>query len=524
MDEAAPRYASLGDYLRLLRTQWLVILVPTVLAVAAALAYSLHQTPSYQAEAQVQIQDESQQLSLLGTPVPTSTAPTGPAIVAQTASTPRLARAVRHSLRTRIPAAVLMGAISLSVDPATGLLDVTATSPKAGFSAKLANAYATQIAGETTRSVHHQFATAGHVLQRRLGQLNPTASGDAGERATLEDEISRLQFLQATSTPGQVARAAVAPGAPTSPNPARNAGLGLAVGLLIGLIAAFVRDGLDGGKMRRSSDISDKLGLRVLGQVRGTALGQTFDPARAERNGARVDVEAFRILRDNVELLTSGSGEGVVLVTSSLPEEGKSTVAASLARASAAAGRRTLLIEADLRRPALAKRLGIRTAPGLTEYLVGKVESGDVIHPVPGATDGSANGNGGESNGRSAGSQLACIPAGYPQDGAAELLSSPRMGELLTEVASAYDLVIVDSAPLLPVADTRRLLGLANAVVLCVRAGRTTEEQLRESGAALARVPADAAGVVVTDARAGDAPSGHGVYATFYGGAERPAE
>jgi len=526
MDEAAPRYASLRDYARLLRTQWPLIVLPAVLAVLAALAYSLHQTPSYQAEAQVMIQDETQQLSLLGTPVGTSTSVSPGAIVAQTIDTPGLARAVRHSLRTRIPAAALMGDVTLSVDATTGLLDVTATSTDATFSAKLANAYAGHIAGRTSSSVRHQFATAAHVLQRRLGQLSPSGSGDAGERATLLDEISRLQFLQATSTPGQVVRTAVTPGAPSSPNPARDAGLGLAVGLLIGLIAAFVRDALD-GRVRRSSEISDELGLRLLGQVRGAALGQAVDPAAAAHNGTRVDVESFRILRDNVELLTSGRATGVVLVTSTLPEEGKSTVAASLARASAAAGRRTVLVDADLRRPALAARLGIRPAPGLTEYLVGKVESGDVERQVPLAAPASSNGNNGnhaESNGRGVVTQLTCIPAGYPHTGAAELLTSPRMGELLTELASAHDVVIVDSAPLLPVADTRTLLGLADAVVMCVRSGRTTQEQLRAAGAALTRVPADAAGVVVTDVRAGDAAAGQSVYATYYGDAGQPTD
>lgn len=518
MDEETPRYTSLQDYARLIRKQWALIVVPVVLAVVAALAYSLHETPTYDARAQVMIQDETQQLSLLGSSaVPGSTPSSGPAIVAQTISTPALAAAVKRTLRTPVPASALMGDVSLSVDATTGLLDVDATSGTADFAAALANAYASRIAGATSSAVRRQFATAAHVLQRRLNQLSPSAPGDATERAILLDEISRLEFLQVTSKPGQVVKTAIASASAVSPKPVRNVGLGLLAGLLIGVMAAFMREAFD-RRMRGSSEIAGRLGLRLLGRLRGKALGRVVDPGMAGNKDVAGDVEMFRILRNNIEELVGDQPARAVLVTSALPEEGKSTVAASLALASAAAGRRTLLLEADLRRPSLARRLGVPSSPGLIDYLTGNAEPETVLRSIPVSSD---HGVVVPIGAAARAENLVCLPAGRSSGGSAELLASTRMRELLADVSEVYELVIVDTAPLLPVADTLALLPAANAVVLCVRSGRTTEDQIRAARSALARVPAEVTGVVVTDVRGRDEAGGHGLYPYDYSYAER---
>jgi Mrp family chromosome partitioning ATPase len=221
-----------------------------------------------------------------------------------------------------------------------------------------------------------------------------------------------------------------------------------------------------------------------------------------------------------------------VLVTSALPEEGKSTVAASLALASAAAGRRTLLVEADLRRQSLAKRLGIGPTPGLADYLSGRAESQEVMRPVPMprgiafALNGNANGNGsGNGNGTGSGHHgspnLVCMPAGHVGRGAAELLASSRMRELLADVTSVYDVVILDTAPLLPVGDTLGLLAQARAVMLCVRSGQTTREQIQAARETLGRVRPAVSGLVVTGVRARDDAGGQGLYPYRYSYAGR---
>jgi Mrp family chromosome partitioning ATPase len=527
MTDEPPRYTSLRDYARLLRRQWLIIVVPVIVAAAAALVYSLHERDTYDARAQVLIQDESQALTLLGTPVVGSTTNSSAGIIAETASTPALAAQVRRHLRARVPAATLMGDVSLSIDTSTGLLDVNATGPSAKFAAALANAYARRIAATTTASTTRQLAAAARVLQRRLSHLSPAAPGDAGEQATLQDEISRLDFVQATATPGQVVRTAFPASEPASPKPVRNVALGLLAGLLIGLVAAFLRESFD-RRMRGSDEIAGKLGFPLLGHVRRRTLGKAVQPRLAgDRDGAG-DVETFRILRNNVELQLAEQTRRAVIVTSALPEEGKSTVAASLAFASAAAGRRTLLVEADLRRPSLARRLGIAPTPGLADYLSGGAESavGRAIPVFPGAGgNGDGNGNGNGKSAAPAGplpANLICIPAGSVGDGAAELLASGRMREFLADVASEYQFVILDTAPLLPVADTLGLLAEASAVILCVRSGQTTHEQMQAARAALAPVKPQAVGIVVTDVHGRDQAAGQGLYPYRYSYAGRP--
>lgn len=530
MTDRPPRYTSLRDYARLLRKQWIVIAAPVLVAVVAALAYSLHEPSSYDARAQVLIQDESQQLTLLGTPVAAAAAGGPAAIVAETASTPGLAARVRRAMPTRMPADALMGDVSLSVDAATGLLNVDAHGPAATFAAALANTYARTIAATTTASVTRRFAAAARALRGRLGQLNPASPADAGERATLQDEISRLEFLRATSTPGQVVHVALPPAAPASPKPARDAALGLLAGLLLGLIAAFVRDALD-GRMRNPAEIAGELRLPVLGHVRRRALGAVVYPGSGGSRDAAADVETFRILRSNVELLLADRARQALVVTSALPEEGKSTVAASLALAAASAGRRTLLLEADLRRPSLAARLGIAPTPGLADYLAGHAEPDACLRAIPvapAAEHHNGNGNGNRNgNGHpvavAAHPNLVCVPAGRVGAGAAELLASHRMRELLADVTAVYDLVIIDTAPLLPIADTRSLLGEAGAVLLCVRSGRTTQEQVQAARETLARVAPEATGIVVTDVRSRPGITPHGLYAYGYASAEPPA-
>lgn len=531
MADDQPRYTSLRDYARLLRKQWLLVIVPMVVAGAAAVAYSLHATASYSARAQVLIQDESRQLALLGTPVLGSANNSSAGILAETANTPALAASVRHRLHAHVPIGALMGDVALSIDPNTGLLDVTATAPTARFAASLANAYARRIAATTTDTAQRQFASAARVLRHRLGQLGAgaTASANAGERATLQDEISRVEFLQATSTPAELVSVAQPPAAPSSPKPVRDVGLGLLAGLLIGLIAAFVRESFD-RRIRASGQIAGELGLPVVGHVRRRTLGRAVRPWQTGDRDAAGDVEAFRILRNNLELLLAGNPKGPVLITSALPEEGKSTVAASLALASASAGRRTLLIEADLRRPSLAKRLDIGATPGLADYLTGRAESQAVMRPVPmprgvafaADAGGSGNGNGhhnGNGNGNVNGAvphNLVCMPAGHVGGGAAELLASSRMRELLADVTSVYEVVIVDSAPLLPVADTLGLLPAAGAVMLCVRSGQTTREQIQAARETLGRVRPAVSGLVVTGVLARDDHGGQGLYPYRY--------
>ena len=307
-------------------------------------------------------------------------------------------------------------------------------------------------------------------------------------------------------------RAAQVPDAPTSPRPLRDTLLAGLLGLLLGLLAAFIRSTLD-QRFQSAQQVQESLELPLMGQIRVEALGLP----RVRETGEGVapqDLEAMRIIRTNLELMSVADPIKSVVVTSPLPEEGKSTAAAALAFASALAGRHTLLLEADLRRPALAQRLGIAQGPGLADYLSGGTP--EIIQPVLVPKEVAAS----ESRlDQVEAAPLTCITAGVARPGSAELLGSSRCSRLLRRLHDEYEFIVIDCPPLLPVVDTLELLRLADSALLCIRASQTTRNQARAATTALAQLPPRPVGLVVTGVRHGR-DDDYGYYPYGYGNEE----
>jgi Mrp family chromosome partitioning ATPase len=216
------------------------------------------------------------------------------------------------------------------------------------------------------------------------------------------------------------------------------------------------------------------------------------------------DFEPFRILKRNCEFLDPGQAQRTVAVTSPLAEEGKSTVAAGLAAANALAGKETLLVEGDLRRPVLAERLGIRAAPGLTDYLAGAAEPEEIAQVVDVATPHRPEfeSTSAEDDQRlittGLDSQFVCVTAGRMTSSPAELLGSKRFAAFVESVRETYELVIFDTAPVLPVGDTLELLTSVDGILLCIRLAQTTRDQALAARSSLERLPDRSTGVVIT--------------------------
>lgn len=503
----SPRLTHLRDYLRVVRDQRLLIVLAVILCAAAAFALAARQSAVYQAQASLFFADPSQDLELLGsTPAPDQTAQQRGAINAEIVNRPEVAIQVKKALRSPLSIPQLQSEVSGTQELRTGFVLVTARSGDPREAQRVANEFARQAAAQATKDARQRFEGAARALQPRLRRFR--RAGDSVAYSLLQQRIASLQTLRDVAKPATIGRFSDVPTSPVAPRPVRNTILGVIIGLVLGLVAAFVRDSLD-VRLRGSDEISEHMGLPLIGHVSADALGHA---GLAAHDGAAVsgpDIETFRILRANLEFLNVDRNLRCVAVTSALPEEGKSTVAASLAAASAAAGRSTLLVECDLRRPSLSGRLGIEREPGLVDFLAGHAAPADILKPVSLVEPNGRNGDGPADA-----HALVCIPAGAPSPRPAELLGSERFGTFIGEVKQAYDLVILDTSPVLSVVDTLELLPLTDGVIVCVRARRTTRDQASAARAALARVPGRPTGLVVTGVRPGD-EADYGYYYSY---------
>jgi Mrp family chromosome partitioning ATPase len=169
---------------------------------------------------------------------------------------------------------------------------------------------------------------------------------------------------------------------------------------------------------------------------------------------------------------------------------------------SAVAGRRTLLVECDFRRSVLASRFGVDPAPGLSDYVAGGLKPDEVLRTV-------------EVEGREAVDVLPLIPAGEDVFQPTELIASQRFKQFVQKVTRAYDLVVFDSAPLLPVGDTLELLPQMDAVLLCVRLEQTTRDQTRAAKQALDHLGDKPTGLVITGLHRGGPDDYYGYYSSY---------
>ena len=478
----------LQEYLRILKQRRWTILAVTLICVGIGLAFSVLRPKVYSASATIKFQSQSEDVSVAS---PGSSLPVDVNQTASASANSRLVtrgdvvRAVKRRVRTAKSVSELQGDVEATVDPNSDLIVIKASTDNAELSAALANAFALETKRVVARNTRRGY-------QRDIDRLNTErkAAKDAQTQAIYRNATGRLVVLSQVSDPVEISRPATVPKTPASPKPVRDTLLALVVGLILGVGAAFLRHALD-RRLRDRESVENELGLPVIGYVRDESLGLS----RAAMNGSGEippeRLEPFRVIRTNAAFMAPDREFSTVVVTSAMPEEGKSTVASWYAYVSAAAGRRTLLVDCDLRKPVISNRLGVEPTPGLSDYLARDAELADIMKPV--------NVPGPQST-----ETLTVIPAGGNVFEPAEALGSQRFQDFISTVTAEFDLVIFDSAPLLPVSDTLQLVLEIDQIVLCVRVEQTTRQQAQAGRQALGRLPAKPIGVVVTGARRTD--------------------
>ena len=499
-DEVA-RYATLQDYLRVLRERRLLIIGVGAVIAATAFAFSIAKPPTYEATVTAAAREPADDIALLGGDnLPTTAPDAQTAELVAFSQRESVARETARALDSTLSPEDVQRDVNIAVEVRTDLIAITAVADDAEFAADLANEFAAQLDKEATEVQQQEVAEALSLVRR---QEERTDAAGAEESVLLnlfnEERRQRLEALDELARPVEVVSAAAVPDDPVSPDPVRNTILGLMAGLFLGVIVAFGRDTLD-NRLKAPKDLAEHFGASRLGQLGEAAFGRTIAPRNGARRLREVDFEAARIIRTNLEVLAAEPPLRSFAVTSALPGEGKSTVAMALAWASAVAGKTTILLECDLRHPVLANRLGLQKEPGLSDVLTGGAAPREVLQIIPVSGDLSGDGaNGSDAAGSRGG--LVCVTAGSYVPNPAELLASDRFAEILDELTRAYQTVILDTSPVLSVVDTRELLSLVDGVIVCGRSYQTTREHARATRDALAHFPDLFTGLVVTGVR-----------------------
>ena len=255
--------------------------------------------------------------------------------------------------------------------------------------------------------------------------------------------------------------------------------LALILGLGVGLTAIFVLESVD-RRVKTIEELEQEYGLPALAGIPQSA----FQFPQAKDRGDHL--EPYRILRSALEFSEVSRELDVVMVTSAVPGEGKTTVAVDMAQAIALSGRQVVLVELDLRRPTFGTHFGIDSRQGVTTALTHREPvSSLLLEPMPGLPN------------------LLVLPSGRLPPNPSELLSSTLLTEMIEELSATGAMVIVDAPPLLPVADAQILLNqtVIDASLIVARIGSTTRDEARRAKAIVDRHLLRPLGLVVTGLR-----------------------
>lgn len=509
---------NLRDQVGVVRRRWRVVVLCVLLGLGATFALSQNQDPTYSASAEVLITPSGDPGTRQAEVVSEEEIATQVEVIT---SEPVAAR-VRTDLGSSTDSQALLDSVEVAPIEDTRVLTITATGSSAQGAADVANAFAAAYLFEREQAVSQQSKSNLESLQTRYADVRAQLKEVQAQKAKVKDlskttlesqeqaltvqltgllgQLSEASTL-ASGDPngGQVLKQATAPAKPTG---SRLLLVGGALGLLLGLGLAFVRDHFDDA-IRDESRLRAVLSKPVLGHI------PHWGGSRRDRLVTLMDSqapagEAYRSLSSSVRFLLAASRKNgapsedqhrTLLVTSAEPGEGKTTVACNLAVAAARFGLRVVLVDADLRRPTTAQYFGLGSPPGLTDML-SEVSDLDSYLISVGVQD------------------LQLLPGGSVPPNPAELLASDGAREALNELRARADLVIIDSAPVSRVADTRELMPSADLVLVVVRQGVTRTRRLADATERIRLAGGNVAGTVFNGVDSKDARNSYYGYAS----------
>lgn len=430
---------SLEDFVKLLRNRWITVAATAAFTTLMAAAYTMLQTPQYEASTRLFVSTMggssvaelysgnrlSQERVLSYTQL----------IMGET-----LAQRTIERLDLDMPATELKEKVTAKSKLDTVLIDVSVTDESPVRARDIANA------------LSNEFVLMARELETPAEGARPNARVVVEQRASL-------------------------PVKPVVPQPARNLAAGVALGIMLGIGLAVLRDLLD-NTVKDQDALEQITGKGAVGYIPFDS-GIRDKPAIEFDSDNSLTAEAYRKLRTNLQFLSVDSPPRVIVITSSVPGEGKSTTSINVALALAEAGHSVILVDGDLRRPRLAKYLGVLGSVGFSTVLAGSALLSEALqttrHP-----------------------RLSVLAAGPTPPNPSELLGSLSAQRMFKDLRAQFDYVVIDSAPLLAVTDGAILAAEADGALVVIRAGKTKRDQLAHAIGILSDVGAVLLGSVLT--------------------------
>lgn len=451
---------SLRELLRVVSNRWLSVVSMLAIGVGAAIAVIASTTPLFTASTTLYIAVQSSAGSATELGQGSSAAQAKTRSYPQVVSSEAVLGPVIEKLHLHETASELAQRVSASAAQNSVLIDISVVDPDPRAAARIADAI-----GASFRSLITN------------GLEKPIAGGQS---------LVRVETIQP----------AVIPGTPSAPQPSVAIALGVFGGVIGGIALALSRQAVD-TRVRGKTDIEAVTSAAVLGEIRFDGEAE-LRPLIVHADPRSPLAESYRALRTSLLFVGLDGHRKSLVLTSAMPNEGKTTTVANLAIALAESGASVALVDADLRRSRLASTMGVEGAVGLADLLIGQAEIGDVAQPW------------GEGS-------LVFIPAGQVPPNPSEMLGSEAMRALVADLEQSYDYVLFDTPPLLPVTDAAVLSKLTGGAIVVSAQGRTRQPQLARAIADLESLGARVLGTVLTMAQhKGPAPYGYG-YGQHYG-------
>lgn len=429
---------TLRDYWRILKQRWRFVAVVMTIAIGLSLVLAFATPPTYQSRVQVFVTSNSTSSDQYQQFSAAAFAQAQVSTYAAIVTAPQVLDAVTRQLSLTTTEADLKSKISATAPSQQTLINIYVRDGNAQDAADIANATATAFI-----AMVQKYAT-------------PTGTDRPAVRMFITDP-------------------ATAPPTPLSPKPVLDVAIGIFFGLLVGASSALIRDTLD-TRVRSVEKIAELIDVPVMGVVVDDKAAEA-SPIATTAGRQSVRAENFRHLRANLQFAQIDGQQRVIAVTSAVPGEGKTTVALNIANTLAEAGFRVCLVDADLRRSKVAEKLGLVGSVGLTSLFLQRIPLADAL--------------------QSAGPNLSVLAAGPKPPNPSELLASELFSGVINALTSQFDYIIVDTAPVLPVADGAEVASLADGTLVVARYNKTTDNQVRRTAEALRRVDATILGIVL---------------------------